>query len=592
MVMILFESLRPAEERRSFWLEPETILQCIELQDVNPLLKMVEDRVADGYAVAGFLCYEAGFAFLPAAIGNRQSAIHNLPLAWFALTKHMHRLPPGKLPDGFCKDPEEEVTGLSLNQSLEEYKDAIGRIKGWIEKGHTYQVNYTMRYRGNFHGSTRALYCRLRERQSVNYAVYLESEDWAIVSLSPELFFRTSGPDILVKPMKGTAGRGRTNQEDLIHAGELRESLKEQSENLMIVDMLRNDLGKICEIGSVAVTDPMCVELYETLLQMTSTIRARLFPGAGLAQILEALFPSGSVTGAPKIRTMQIIRELEREPRGIYTGAIGMITPQESAFSVAIRTAVIHRRQHTIEMGVGSGILYEADPVREYQECILKGKFLTERSEPFQLLETILWTPESGYARLSMHLDRFMDSASYFLFSLDRETVERFLLSRETDLRQNAVPKGVRLLAGRDGVLQMQVTDLEPLSEPPRHIRFASRSIDSSDPYYFHKTTRRRLYEEELEKARREEFFDVIFRNEKGEMTEGAISNLWIRKAGICFTPPVSCGLLAGTYRRFLLETHPFPIEERVLHEEDVRRAEDVFLTNALRGIVKVLLRE
>jgi para-aminobenzoate synthetase/4-amino-4-deoxychorismate lyase len=587
--MILFESLRPDdEERRSFHLDqPEVVLQCHELAEVAPLLREVEKRVAEGYTAAGFLCYEAGFAFLPAMPSLPPSAF---PLAWFGLSRTVTSLDPGRLPSSFGQDRDERVLDLALNVTNDEYADAIGTIREWIERGHTYQVNFTMRYRGAFRGSPRALYRRLRDRQRVHYAAYLETDDWSVISLSPELFFRRKGNEIVVKPMKGTAPRGRTNAEDALHVKELQESAKERSENLMIVDMLRNDLGRICETGSIEVTDPMRVEKYETLLQMTTTVGGRLKPKTGLADVFGAAFPCGSVTGAPKVRTMQIIHELERAPRGVYTGAIGIITPDQTVFSVAIRTAVIDRKAQRVEMGVGSGILYEADSQREYQECILKGRFLTDQSAEFQLLETILWTPQSGLNLLEFHLERLSDSARYFLFDFSLKRAKALLAGADDTLRSGkAGDRRIRLLVARDGSLEIEIRQLEPLPSPALRVRYAG-TVDSSDPFLYHKTTQRSLYERELKKAKEDGYFDVLFRNEKGHVTEGAISNVLILKNGVYFTPPVSCGLLAGTVRRHLLESRPFTIEERILTPEDFAQADAVFCSNALRGLVKVEL--
>lgn len=588
--MIIFESLRPnlGGESRSFTIEtPEIVIQCHQLADVKSVLDEVETRVSEGYTAAGFLGYEAGFAFVPGMPGLRSA---DFPLAWFALSRHVTSLDPGCLPESFGPETDHQIEDLSLNLSRDEYETAIERIKKWIERGHSYQVNFTMRYRGKFSGSSRSLYRRLRGRQRVDYAAYFETDRWSVVSLSPELFFQQEGKDVTVKPMKGTASRGRTNEEDALCIKELQESAKERSENLMIVDMLRNDLGRICEIGSIEVTDPMRVEKYETLLQMTTTVRGRLKPATSLAQVFGAAFPCGSVTGAPKVRTMQIIDELENAPRGIYTGAIGVVSPERAVFSVAIRTAMIDLRRQSIEMGVGSGILYEADPQREYQECVLKGRFLTDQSPEFKLLETILWTPGSGFSRLPLHLDRLADSARYFLFDLNLEQVMQSLSRAHDDLTGGRGGDArVRLLVSRYGSVEIEIHDTDPPKGEILRVRFAG-VVDSSDPFLFHKTTNRRLYDRELRKAREEGYFEALFTNEHGQVTEGAISNVFVLTNGVYATPPVSCGLLAGTYRRHLLETRPFPIEERVLTVDDLAHADAVFCCNAVRGLVKVEL--
>jgi para-aminobenzoate synthetase/4-amino-4-deoxychorismate lyase len=587
MFFALFESLRSdQDEGRSFFIrEPDLILQCSRLQDVAPLLAEVETAANRGYFAAGFLAYEAGFAFVP---HMPPAAPSDFPLAWFALTKEPVRLAARELPSGFLSENQPaEITGLGLNMDLANYRSSIESIRNHIRNGETYQVNFTLRYRGNFTGSARSFYGQLRLKQSVSYAAYLETDEWIVLSLSPELFFRRQGERIEMRPMKGTAPRGRTRQEDEAQAKALRESIKERSENLMIVDMIRNDLGRISKTGTVEVERPLEVERYETLLQMTSTVKGRITPQTGLSEIFRAAFPSGSVTGAPKVRTMQLIHQLEKEPRGIYTGSIGFVTAEEAVFNVAIRTAWMDLARNRIEMGVGSGILYEADALHEYQECELKGKFFLEPPQDFQLLETILWDPDYGYARLNLHLDRLLESADYFLFSANRKTLESALMQQEDGWRRFGGRQRVRLLVDRYGRPHVEAMPVESLQEPFR-IRFAGRRTDSSDPFLFHKTTRRSLYDDELRKAREHGFLDAIFCNEKNEVTEGAVSNLFIEKNGKYYTPPISCGLLAGTYRRCLLDSGELPVEEAVLYPQDLLHADAIYVSNAIRGWVRV----
>ena len=588
MVLVLLESTGYSDkEGRTFYItNPETILQCYKLSEVGPLLDQVENAVAKGFFAAGFLSYEAGFALLPQMPSHSEN---DFPLAWFALTKApQHGLSIDNIPE-FNISTEVAIRDLTLSMSPEEYTAHIRSIKREIEDGYTYQVNFTMRYRGRLLGSPRTLYRRLRQMQSVSYAAFIETDDWAVLSLSPELFFHKSDRDIWMRPMKGTAARGRTLDEDVIQANQLRESEKERSENLMIVDMLRSDLGKICETGTVAVTDPLRVERYETLLQMTSEIHGRLRKEIGLADIMRAAFPSGSVTGAPKVRTMQIIRDHETAPRKIYTGSIGFLFGSEAVFNVAIRTALCDLKTDALEMGVGSGILYEADAEKEYQECELKARFLKEQPLEFQLVETILWDHAGGYQLLDFHLDRLMQSAEYFLFSVSREAVQNFLSSEERKLREQPSKQRVRLVVDAKGTPHMESSVLEALRGTQR-IRFADTRTDSSDVFLFHKTTRRPVYSRAFELAREQGYFDVLFCSERDEVTEGAISNVFSVKNGMYFTPPVSCGLLAGTFRRHLLETKPFPIEERILHKTDIEQAEAIYLTNAVRGLVRCFL--
>jgi len=579
MPIVLLETLRYSdEETKTVWIpHPEKIIRTHQLSEVPATIQQVQGAVSEGYFAAGFVSYEAGNAFVP-HMGSFPDT--EFPLVWFALTLRPQIIERGMLPEGFGTEEKIQVTDLQLDTSLEEYSRQIESIRGHIEKGDTYQVNFTMRYRGNLLGSPRALYRKMRSRQRVPYAAYVEGEDWVVISLSPELFFRKQRDAIFMRPMKGTAPRGKTLEEDQRMAMRLASSEKERAENLMIVDLLRSDMGKICVPGSITVTQPLQIERYETLLQMTSAMKGVAQENLSIPDVFKAAFPSGSVTGAPKVRTMQIIRSLEKSPRRIYTGAIGFISTEETAFSVAIRTAIIEKGK--IEMGVGSGILYEADAVREYRECELKGQFLTEPARTFQLIETIL-RQKGEFQHLELHLERLLKSAEYFMIPLTRERITQTL---EQNTPEASGTARVRLLADWQENLQISTTELEPVESI--RIRWSEKSVNSNDIFLYHKTTLRALYEEELRKAREDGFIDVLFQNERGEVTEGTFSNIWILKDGAYFTPPVSCGLLAGTYRRFLFETRALPVEERILRKEDVETADAVFISNAIRGLFRV----
>jgi para-aminobenzoate synthetase/4-amino-4-deoxychorismate lyase len=578
MTVVLLETLIGGnEESKNIWISnPERIVQTSDVSRVDEALWDVEDAVSSGYLAAGFISYETGYHFLP----NMPVVSSGFPLVWFALTKTYENQAPG---DFETRDIA-ELHDLTLDTTPDEYSRAIASIREHIADGNTYQVNYTMRYRGEFRGSTRTLYRQLCRKQRVSYAAYVETDQWSIISLSPELFFRRKGNRLLMRPMKGTARRGRTLTEDRVLATELLNSAKERAENLMIVDLLRNDLGKVCEAGTVSVSQPLVVERYETVLQMTSQIEGVARKDLSFGELMKAVFPSGSVTGAPKLRTMQIIEQLEKSPRRIYTGCIGFVSPEETVFSVAIRTAVIHDAK--LEMGVGSGILYEADATREYEECKLKAHFLTDPSVVFELIETILWLPGSGYQRLSLHLDRLLESAEYFLIPLERQDVMQLLQQK---IPSTITPMRVRLTVDRDGKMEMSTTELEALSA--LDIRWAFRVTNSENAFLFHKTTHRPLQQSELSQAREEGYLEVIFRNERDEVTEGAFSNIWILKNGVYYTPPISSGLLNGTYRRYLLAQEKFFTKERVLFQKDVEQADALFISNAIRGLLRVYFR-
>ncbi len=382
--------------------------------------------------------------------------------------------------------------------------------------------------------------------------------------------------------MKGTMPRGLDSAEDAEAILRLQHDEKNCSEHVMIVDLLRNDLGRICTSGSVHVDDLFSVERYETLLQMTSTIAGTLRPNTSFYDIFRAMFPCGSITGAPKIRTMQIIRELEPHPRGIYTGAIGFIAPNRSAtFSVAIRTLVL--RNNHAHMGVGGGIVADSIPEDEHRECLLKASFLTRSHHPFQLIETLLWDRE--FFLLSPHLDRLESSARYFNFAFDRSAIESQLQALALTFKPGGRHR-VRQLLHPDGTLTLAHAPL--LDEPsPIRVKLSSERTSSTDVFLRHKTTHRQLYDQQYAAARAEGFDEVLFLNDRGELTEGAISNLFLEHSGQLLTPPLASGVLPGIMRRHLLETRP-TAHERILTLDDLHTADAIFLCNSVRGIRKV----
>ena len=582
MTLVLLESSRPnPQESETFFIDqPEKIIQCDSAGELDDLLAEVEEWTKKGYTAFGFLTYEAGYEFLP---NLPEPKGLTLPCAWFAISKDFQK----QIPENFIPQAKQpNIQELRLNQDLKTYEEAVTKIKDHIRRGDTYQVNYTLRYNGKYHGSARDLYSWLRLQQRVNYSALIETPEWSVLSFSPELFFRKNGKEILMRPMKGTAHRGRTLEEDAENAFTLRNSEKEKSENLMIVDLLRNDLGKICEAGSVQVSASMDVEQYETLLQMTSTINGILNSSITTADVLRATFPSGSVTGAPKIRTMQIIDELEKCSRGIYTGSIGWWSMDQSVFSVAIRTLFLDHNSGDLEMGVGSGILYEADIEREYRECELKAKFLTEARPEYKLIETIRWEDVPGYANLNLHLDRLERSAQYFLFEFNRDAVQKHLHNEESEMPNNFQRARVRLLLDESGNVEIECRELETPQTPVKILLSKTRT-DSNNRFLYHKTTNRNLYDQELRSARTQGYFDVIFRNERDEITEGTISNIFVEKNGKLFTPPLNCGLLPGTYRRYILGSAEWDAQEKVLTVEDLQSADRIFVTNAIQGMLE-----
>jgi len=576
------------------------MVSCYDSSQLQGCFQRLERSLRAGFWFAGFITYEAGLAFEEVLTPREPEGF---PLLWFGVYREplmLDHSKPGSLSWYETAKSQEEnalfaeeegysVADLRMSVGREEYVEDIHTIREYIAQGHTYQVNYTFKCKFSFAGSPYLLFTDLNRKQSVSYATFVKFGARRVLSLSPELFFRKEGATVMVKPMKGSWERGRTLEEDRQNVRRLASSIKNRAENVMIVDLMRNDLGRISHIGSVKTPRLFEVERYETLFQMTSTVEGRVNTELPLYRLFANIFPCGSVTGAPKIRTMQIIGELESEPRGVYTGCIGFVSPQRNAaFNVAIRTLLLDERTGEGEMGIGSGIVYDSVPEEEYEECILKARFLALPALRFQLIETLRWDPVGGYFLLDLHLARLKESAEYFGFTYDQARVLKALQVESHRFKAGRRYR-VRLLMDREGELEVSSSPLieDDASEPKRAVLSSHRTC-SSDAFLFHKTTNRRLYDAELERFRVEGYFDVLFRNEQGELTEGAISNLFLRKDGWLHTPPLSCGLLKGTYRTYLLERSGQPCRERVLYEEDLREADEIYLANSVRGLVKV----
>jgi para-aminobenzoate synthetase/4-amino-4-deoxychorismate lyase len=465
-----------------------------------------------------------------------------------------------------------------------DYDADIDRIKAHIAAGDTYQVNYTFRLRSPFTDDPRSLFQQLVGAEDSGYAAFIDAGAHAICSVSPELFFRLEGTTLTSRPMKGTVPRGRFSVEDRERAEWLRTSEKNRSENIMIVDMIRNDIGRVAETGSVAVPRLFDVERYPTVWQMTSTVTGRT--SADVSAIMAAMFPCASITGAPKARTMQIIAELESTPRGLYTGCIGFIAPGRRAqFSVAIRTAVIDRQAQLAEYGVGGGVVWESEASSEYAECLTKARVLTESRPAVTLLETILWEtveggmPEhkkAGYFLLDRHLERLRESAAYFDMPFGVERAIGSLANSAPD--HSAAPSIVRLLLSADGSIRCESTPLIESALPVR-LTLAPTPVDSADVFLFHKTTHRSVYE--AARAARPGADDVVLWNERGEITETTIANIVVDIDGEMFTPPVSCGVLAGTFRAALVAAGT--VQERVITIEMLQQCRQIYVINSVR---------
>jgi len=550
------------------WLEfmdPARVLVAESPSAVRPVLADVERLTRDFslYAV-GFVAYEAGLAF---NLETRRPEPAT-PLAWFGLFETENVRPLAALAGngGYRLGP--------LHPSIErnEFQKAFDRIKSHLARGDSYQVNFTFKMAGEFGGEPRALFADLVEVQRSRHCGYIRIGDWAICSASPELFFELDGLSIQTRPMKGTAPRGLTAIDDRRRRDDLLASDKQRAENVMIVDMMRNDVGRIAEVGSVEVPHLFSVEQYPNVWQMTSRVTART--RASLPDIFAALHPSASVTGAPKVRTMAILSDLERSPRGVYTGAIGYVPPDGNAsFNVAIRTAVVDVAAGQVEFGIGSGIVWDSDADAEYDECLLKGSVIGQAAVHFELLETLRWTPDDGYFLRDRHVGRLREAAGYFDFVLDLEVVQAAL---DAAMKEMTQPQRVRLLVQRDGRISIEHTALR--ESAVLNVALASEPVDPRSVWLYHKTTRRDVYD--AARRRASTYDDVILWNPSREVTEATTANIVVDRCGTLVTPPVSCGLLAGTFRTELLLRGE--IQEDIVTLDDLRSATRLWLINSV----------
>ncbi|BDD86376.1 aminodeoxychorismate synthase component I [Desulfofustis limnaeus] len=601
---LLLDTAKPdADNYQSLlFINPVDRLVCRSPADRPAFLKRMQSRLDRGEFLAGWFAYEF-FGEGPHLRSRPEPAIYAEFGVYPPPLVHDHRHEGESFPgaDSFPTAATYQLSDLAPNLTGEEYCRAIRRILDYIAAGDTYQVNYTCKMHFRLHGSITRFYRDLRRSQPVPYGCFQKSGDRYILSFSPELFFRAGAGRIIARPMKGTAKRGRSLDEDQRLAELLRTDIKNRSENVMIVDLLRNDLSRLLEGmggGRVAVPSLFDVERYQTVLQMTSTVTAGYARTAGPTpdELIRALFPCGSVTGAPKIRTMEIIRELEHEPRGVYTGAIGYFSPDGGAvFNVPIRTVAIDGERG--EMGIGSGIVADSDPEDEWRECLLKARFLTNPLPDFELVETMLYQPVGGYLFFDDHLQRLSRSAEYYGFTYDAGEASVALAAHGPTVERASWHR-VRLTLARHGAITITS---RPCAQPAAlalpdpataagapivTVGLAGEPVDSANPWLFHKTTHRPQYERALKSAQADNLFDLVFCNERDELTEGCISNIFVLIDGCYLTPPESSGLLAGVMRnRLLTAPGPVPVREQVLTRADLLRARRIVVCNSVRGV-------
>ena len=575
--IIDFAEAHGARTRLEFG-QPRAVLRAESPAEVPGVLRAAQQQADAGAWVVGMVAYEAAPAFDEALLVQAKGP---LPLAWFAVHERPRAAEASPEPtSGFGHD-----TALDLRPEIgrARYEAEVARIRQAIGRGEFYQVNHTLRMHGRFEGCAIELYRRLRAAQPAGYCAYLDLGRHRIVSASPELFFRRDGQCLTTRPMKGTRPRGRHAREDESLRAELLDSPKDRAENLMIVDLLRNDLSRLALPHGVEVPRRFEVERHPTVWQMRSTVSARMRPGLGLEDIFRALFPCGSVTGAPKVRAMAWIAEHEASARGAYCGAVGLLRPGgDAVFNVAIRTVTVDSRAGRASCGLGGGIVWDSTPEGEYQEVLVKGRFLRCDPSPFELIETL--RVEQGRAlREALHLARLEASARYFGFPA-QPGAWRDILRRSAA----EAPGGrgrLRLLLDCRGSLRASLGPLpEGLDGKPALFALAGFAVSRDDVSLFHKTTRREVYERAA--AAHPGVFDVLLHNEQGELTEFTRGNLALELDGRLLTPARDCGLLDGCLRREWLEQGR--LQEAVLGLEHLRRAERVWFLNSLRGAIEL----
>jgi len=591
---VLLETARSdrSDDQSYLFTDPIEELRADYPHQLDCLLHEVDRHLAAGHFVAGYFAYECGEHFI--GLSSSSSTPDSRPLVWLGVYQapmrfdHATGAIHGSLPHPdedhrtvSLPSPSLSVDGLHISPA--DYRSRIDRIQEYLAAGDTYQVNFTDRLSGCTDADPFSLYCSLLRQQPVSFAAYLNLTEGPVLSFSPELFYRTSDGQIITRPMKGTWPRGPNAASDRSAAPLLREDEKNRAEHVTIVDLLRNDVGAVSQLGSVRVDRLMDVERYATLLQMTSTISGRLLPQLTPTGIFRRLFPSGSITGAPKRRTMEIIRELESQRRDVYTGAIGYFAPNGRAcFNVAIRTLTI--QGHAFGFGVGGGITADSHPQDEYEECRLKAAFLTRTHPPFSLLETMSSLATAG--TVAKHLERLAASAEYFGIIFDADALSSDLATAISSCSETE--SKIRIELDQDGTWDLTHT---PLLKPHWNGRLllASERTRSTDVFLHHKTTNRNFYDRWLTQVVHRQFDEALFLNEHGHLTEGAISNIFLQIGGRWYTPALPCGVLPGIHRQILLQQLPSVLEAEIPLSL-LTDAQTILYCNSLRGVRPVTL--
>lgn len=573
---VLLDDARTTEASSSrLYRDPVDMIVATTRDEVSNALERLR---AESRPVAGFVSYEAGHA-LEHRIARLGSG-SPLPLIWFGVFDGYVEVAPADV-SKMLPDPLAGWLGKPVpRMSRRDYGKAFDRVAEYIAAGDIYQVNLSYRADVATAGHPLSLYAGLRKRALAGYGgVVWTGRDW-LLSLSPELFFALQDGKVTTRPMKGTAARGNNVANDAAAIEALSSDPKQRAENLMIVDLLRNDLSRVAQPGSVAVPRLFSVETYPTIHTMTSTVTAQLRDGRDAVDLLSAIFPCGSITGAPKIRAMEVIDEVEGDARGAYTGCIGRIDPDGSAaFNVAIRTLHLHEGDPRGTIGLGGGIVADSRPGEEWDECLAKGKFVAD-PRSFDLIETMRFDPAGGIHLLERHIARIGESARTFGISFDRHAARNALQAATFRI---SAPRRVRLMLSGTGRTAIEITRLAPVPDGPVDVALAPLPVDSDDFRLRHKTSDRQFYRDALAKAGT---FEVALVDNKGFVTEGAFTNIFVKGEGALLTPPLSRGLLPGVLRAEL-------IANGSATEADLRPADlenGFFIGNASRGLIEARL--
>lgn len=582
---VLLETTLPSQdETRTFlFAKPVEVLAAYTFSELEILIKKIDSYIERGFYLAGYLSYEAGYLFEEGFRRPLENFPFTFPLAWFGVYENP-RITESTANSISPQQDSFTIHSLSMNLSQAEYEEKVLKILDYIKRGETYQVNFTFRVGFDLEGNPFSLYEALKKRQRVAYSAVVHDGKRQILSLSPELFFKRKNNALLARPMKGTSPRGKSELDDRKLLEELSQDSKTKAENSMIVDLIRNDFGKIAKLGTVQVEKLRQIEKYETLFQMTSTVKSTLKESIDYYQLFKALLPGGSITGAPKYRTMQIIQKLESTFRDVYTGAIGFISKEEAIFNIPIRTIVLENGKGT--MGVGSGIVWDSNPKKEYEECIVKQRFLFG-TIPLQLIESILLR-NGKPTLLNLHLKRLKISAHFFGFSYNEEEIVNAITQYNKDKIDKSSTVKLRLELFRDGKFQLEHSNIQIQRKPLGRIQLSHVRINSNNIFQSHKTTIRKTYNEEYKRALKEGFMDFLFLNEKEEIVETSIYNLFIKKDNQYYTPPLSSGALPGVMREYLLKKGK--LKEKTLTITDLQFADKIYLCNSVRGIMRVSL--